>query len=550
MGTTGASVDMGAAPPPAPDNTADSPAPDSPAPHAPPAMDPNPEVPVDTEKPHLAAPSGALRLTRSELSNALSDLLREGTDAPQRYLAEEEFSPYDNELARQTVSPALVDGLAILAEEVAERATENEIVRHELLPCSPQAANDTACFDETVGALVRRFFRRPGTPQDIARYRSLLEFAAEQDDFYVAVRLLLAALIQDPQFLYRLERGEAPTSGSHVTLTNHEIATRLAMLLWGSVPDEALLSLADAGALTDTRARREAAERMLADTRARTQLNRFHAMWLGYRAIPHDAALNAAFQMETEKLIEHVVFDEPQNYLNLFSSDRTYLTSSLAEHYGLPNPAGEEGWVNYPTESGRAGILSHGSVLSGFSKFSDTSPTQRGIFVRTRLLCQTVPSPPATVNVDQPPGEDATGACKAERYRAHREQSGCAECHSLFEPIGLGLENFDIAGRYREHDDGRPDCLIQEPGALPGYGEFNDPKTLSKLLLDNELITSCFIQQYLSFAFGEGEQPSQTSRALASTLSESFIDSGYSFNEWLLGWIASDDFTRIVQEQP
>src|SRR5690606_15688832 len=129
-------------------------------------------------------------------------------------------------------------------------------------------------------------------------------------------------------------------------------------------------------------------------------------------------------------------------------------------HYGLPSPGSDAGWVTYPEASGRAGILSHGSVLSGFSKFSDTSPTQRGIFVRTRLLCQTVPSPPVTVDVDQPPGVDATGACKAERYRAHREQSGCAECHSLFEPIGLGLENFDMAGRYRAHDDGRPDCPI------------------------------------------------------------------------------------------
>lgn len=509
------------------------------------------DVPSETEQDsmRLLAPSGALRLTRSELSNALSDILGEPVDAPRRYLAEEEFSPYDNELARQTVSPALVDGLALLAEEVAEHVSSSESLRSSLFSCNPHGPDDTQCFDEAVEGLVLRFFRRPATAQDLTRYRPLLDFAVEESDFYVAVRLLLTALIQDPQFLYRIERGNAGTS-DEIILSDHELATRLALLLWGSVPDPELLALAEAGRLSQAQERREAARRLLADARARAQLNRFHAMWLGYRAIPHDAALNAAFQLETEKLIEHVVFDQPQSYLQLFASNRTYLTSSLAEHYELPAPDGDEGWIEYPEASGRAGILSHGSVLSGFSKFSDTSPTQRGIFVRTRLLCQTVPSPPATVDVDQAPGQDVAGACKAQRYRAHREQSGCAECHSLFEPIGLGLENFDIAGRYREHDEGRPDCPIEEPGALPGYGEFNDPKTLSQLLLDNDLLPGCFVQQYLSFAFGEGDSLSQDSRALASALHQRFIDADYSFQEWVLDWIGSDEFIRITQEQP
>src|SRR5690606_22261585 len=144
--------------------------------------------------------------------------------------------------------------------------------------------------------------------------------------------------------------------------------------------------------------------------RARRQLNRFHSMWLGYRTIPHDATLNAAFQLETETLIERVIFDEPASYLQLFRSDETYLNDLLAAHYDLPAPSGGEGWVSYSAGTGDnaagrvgGGILSHGSVLSAFSKFSDTSPTQRGIFVRTRLMCQAVPPPPATVDVDQPP---------------------------------------------------------------------------------------------------------------------------------------------------
>src|SRR5262249_40437188 len=154
----------------------------------------------------------------------------------------------------------------------------------------------------------------------------------------------------------------------------------------GSTPDDTLLAAADAGKLTDPAGRRAQAERLLADDRARDAVHRFHAMWLGYRAIPGSADLLASFASETTHLIDRVAFDEPASYLTLFTSPDTYLDDTLADQYGLPHPTGGAGWVKYGSD-GRAGILSHGSVLAAFSKFSDTSPTQRGIFVQTRLLC-------------------------------------------------------------------------------------------------------------------------------------------------------------------
>ena len=100
-------------------------------------------------------------------------------------------------------------------------------------------------------------------------------------------------------------------------------------------------------------------------------------------------------------------------------------------------------------------------MLAAFSKFSDTSPTQRGIFVQTRLLCNTILPPPANVNVDQPPPVTASG-CKLDRYDAHRVSPSCASCHDKLDPIGYGLENYDIGGRLRTHDDGHPECTIRE----------------------------------------------------------------------------------------
>jgi hypothetical protein len=280
----------------------------------------------------------------------------------------------------------------------------------------------------------------------------------------------------------------------------------------------------------------------LADDRARAQLHRFHAMWLGYRGIPHEAALVQAFDQESKRLIDRVVFDEPQSYLGLFSFPQTYLTTFLAEHYGLPAPLGDAGWVDYG-DSGRAGILSHGSVLSAFSKFADTSPTQRGIFVQTRLLCNVIPPPPANVDVDQPPGEEGEAVCKYDRYAAHRDSStSCQGCHSQIDPVGFGLENYDIAGRFRDHDDGQPECLIEGQGELPGHGTFHGPAELGALLVDSGVLDRCVVQQLSSFALGRALL--DTEAGMVDALRAGFESDGHSLTALIQNFVEADAFAR------
>jgi hypothetical protein len=281
----------------------------------------------------------------------------------------------------------------------------------------------------------------------------------------------------------------------------------------------------------------------LRDSRARAQLARFHAMWLGYRAIPQTPQLAAAFSRETSALLERVIFDERRDYLDLFRFEQTYLDATLAEHYGLPRPSATNDWVSYGT-SGRAGILSHGSVLSAFSKFSDTSPTQRGIFIRTRLLCQTIGSPPANVMVDQPPAS-LDSPCKSVRYASHAGGS-CASCHRQIDPIGFGLERYDIAGRYREHDDGLAQCAIEGKGELPGVGVFSGPGELGKLLIESGQLERCVVRQYLTFALGRSLGAADTKGLEA--LNSSFVENQKSFLDLILDLIESDAF--VLQKEP
>lgn len=455
--------------------------------------------------PPFAAEVVVRRLSRAELDNTLRDLVGDDSRPAARLLAEEPHTPYDNDYTLQAPSQALIESLEVLAEDVARRALLDPERRATLVPCVPTGAGDEACFRRFVSDFGRRALRRPLADDEVSAYVGLLAYATEENphvdnDFFTAVELAVRALLLDPELLYRVETG-APTQTPGVyRLGGHEIASRMSYLLWGSLPDEALFDDAAEGRLDGGAGRRAAAERMLDDERARAQLHRFHAMWLGYRAIPHAPELAVAFRRETAALLDRVIFDEGASYLEVFRREETFVDDLLADHYGLPRPQGGEGWVPYG-ESGRAGILSHGSVLSAFNKFSDTSPTQRGIFVKTRLLCEEIAPPPPEVDVDQPPG-DGSAVCKEDRYREHTQSASCAACHGLIDPIGFGLERYDMAGRYRTHDDGRPECAISGEGTLPGYGSFSGPGELAAALTSSGLLEACFLQHYASFALG------------------------------------------------
>lgn len=506
-------------------------------------------APVD---PALALESGSRRLSRAELDRTLEDLLGDDTAPATRVLAEDEFVPYDNDYTKQQASQALIASLEILAQDVAGRAMADGARRAQIVPCTPNGSGDTGCFRTFLEDFLPKALRRAVLPTEVDAYMALQSFATENNqyvdnDFYTAVGLAIEAALQDPEFLYRVEGGTPTNERGVLALNGYEIASRMSYLLLGSMPDAALFAAAENGSLLNPEARRAEATRMLEDPRARAQLHRFHAMWLGYRSIPHSPELVAAFNRETTALIDRVTLDEPGSYLRLFTLDETFIDDTLADHYGLPQPVGGEDWVSYG-DSGRAGILGHGSLLAAFSKFTDTSPTQRGILIRTRLMCQEIPPPPPTVDVDQPPGGGMDATCKYERYAQHRDQSSsCAGCHGLMDPIGFGLENFDIGGRFREFDDGLPECTIDGVGEITDIGSFSGPAELASLLVDNDLIDACAVQQFMTFAIGR--QPNELEGPLFEQLAEGFRSNQHDFRSLLLDLVASDRFARRAEER-
>jgi len=507
------------------------------------------ELPTDAE----VGVSGIRRLTRVELDATLADLLGDSTNSAQRLLPPDSNDPFDNDYRTQLPSAALIESIEQLAVDTATRTLADPLKRAKLVPCAPTGPADTGCLNTVISSLGRRILRRPLTDAEIANYATVQTYAVEANSFDVGVKLLIRALVQQPEFLYRIEIG-APVDGqpSISRLSAYEMATRLSFFLWGTTPPDWLLDAALSGALAGKDGVRAAASRLLADPRAKARIERFHALWLGYYRLPHPIELTGALQAESAALVDKVVFEDKSDYFDLFRSKQSFLNATLATHYGIAGFTGgsASAWTPYGTAK-RQGLLSHGSVLSAGAKFADTSPTQRGIFVRTRLLCTDVPAPPANVNADQPP-TSATSNCKVDRYASHASVGNCKSCHESVDPIGFGIENFNRAGQYRATDDGEPTCAIEGKGKITGLpaGDvaFEGVTGLSDLLMESGRFEQCIVTQVFRFASGRREAPADL--ALLDNLTTGFKKKNRMFAELLLDYVSDDTFAFRKEEAP
>jgi hypothetical protein len=466
-------------------------------------------------------------------------------------LPEDLRTPFDNDYTKQIASQALITSADVLAGDIAEQVVADPALRDAIMPCAPAGPDDVACFREFVATFGRRAFRRPLEAEEVDRFAAFVTHAQTAGDFWVAVDSALRAFLQHPAFLYRVELG-APIADipGVFRLSDYELGTRLSYLLLGSTPPDWLLDAATAGQLAQSDGVRAVAAELLADERAHARVARFHAMWLGYERLPHAATLAEAMQLETGALLDRVIFEQQLPWVELLRASETYLTPELAQHYGLPAPAGgQPGWVPYG-DSGRQGLLSQGSFLSAAAKFDDTSPTQRGLLIRTRLFCQEIslPPPELMVNTDMPPEGPDPNACKTERYVMWKTD-GCKMCHALLEPVGFGLESYDAAGRFRTTEPDRPDCPIDGQGTLEGVGSFSGPAELSDLMIAAGQVDACVATQLIRFAAGRydlGGYDQRLQKRLAEAASAA--DGQLHFDTLLMELVASEAFRHRREE--
>ena len=451
--------------------------------------------------------SGFRRLTATEVVRSVNDIFGVNADSLKAMLPSDDnrLIPFSNEFESQPIAPITIENYRDFSESVSSLFVKQANFASKFSQaagCSPQGVADRDCFVRFATKFGRRVLRRPFTSAEANFYADqFLPIASGEMNFDAAIELAIQAWLQNPAFLYRIESGSV--SGRGITaLTDFEIATRLSYFIWGSAPDDELLNEAEAGRLKTPDTRTLQALRMLLDNRAKTQWQQFHAEWMGYQFTALPAALEGDMRQETDHLINKIVFENNQDWLDLFRANETYVTPALAQHYGMGSLTAPR-WVSYSGNRG-GGILAHATFLSKGAKFGDTSPTLRGYEIYKRLMCGKLGQIPAGIDTDNPPGNPTD--CKLQRY-SMRQNQACATCHNITDNIGFGLENFSVSGQWRTTETNNPNCQINAEGSVGGQS-FAGPTELGRLIANNPSTSQCAVTQLFRFFSGRLEEGS------------------------------------------
>jgi hypothetical protein len=474
-------------------------------------------------------PAPVRRVTRLEYDNTVRDLLGTSQRLGAGFPPEEVRFGFDNDAAALSVSPLLAEQYLDAAEVLAAEAVDTNWAA--LVPCDPATMGADACGQQFIAAFGQRAYRRPLDDDDTAVLTAVFD-AGNATDFKTGVRLVIETVLQAPKFLYRIEQGLPPTEfdvvvptpdvaagamAKVVRLDDWEMAARLSYMLWRSMPDDELFAAAQAGRLESPDGVAAEAARMLADPRARGMVTNFHDQWLRIGevdGVEKDAGVFPAFtpavagllRTEAETFLDYVVWDGDGTLAAALTAPYTFVNGALAQYYGMTGasiPTGDD-FVRVDVDpSRRAGFLTQGGLVALLSKANQTSPVQRGKFVREQLLCDDLPPPPAGVDIT-PPELSATLTTR-QRFEQHSADPSCATCHHLMDPIGLGFERFDGAGMLRDTENGQP---IDASGRIDDAdvaGPFDGVPDLAGKLAASGQVRDCAVRSWFRYGYGRGE---------------------------------------------
>lgn len=448
--------------------------------------------------------------------------------------------------ATMAISPKAAETYHRLAETAAARAFADDAAATAFMGCVP---TDATCVQQFITSFGRKAFRRALLAEEVTRYTALYQQGmSELASGSAALKYVVTALLDSPHFLYRIELGEPSAADStRRLLTPAELASKLAYFLWDGPPDVPLLDTAETTGL-DASVLATEVDRLFTspqfeagiaslfdDYLTLSRLESTQKLSNEYPAFT--ASLAAAMRQETTLNMAKVA-REGLDFRTVFNGPTSFVNAALAEHYGIEGVNSEQ-FVETAMPPERKGLLGNAGLLSIYSHPAATSPTQRGKFVRETLLCQGIPAPPPDVNTTLPDTSEA--ATTRDRLDLHSTEPSCAACHSLMDPIGLALENFDTIGAYRSEDNGEP---IDASGELDGV-VYSNAAGLADALAAHPRVPECFSRVVFRYAWGRVE--TNADDALVTALIARFQTNSFQVKELLRGAALAPEFSVVGQ---
>jgi mono/diheme cytochrome c family protein len=421
-------------------------------------------------------------------------------------------------------------------------------VRRRIFSCMPaSAAAEEPCARQILSSLATRAYRRPAAKDDVDVLVGFFKKGRTHGSFERGIQMGLERLLASPDFLFRIEHDPPATAvaGRPYRVSDLDLASRLSFFLWSSIPDEPLIAVANRGQLRDPRVLERQVRRMLLDPKSVALTTNFAGQWLKLRALPgierntalfpdFDDNLRQAMRRETELLFDTIV-RENRSIFDLLRADYTFVNERLARHYNIPNVYGSHFRRVAVKDPIRQGLLGHASVLTLTAQANRTSPVSRGKWILEELLGVPPPAPPA--NVPALEQTELKGTLR-ERMEAHRRNPVCASCHTMMDPLGFALENFDPLGQWRDTDEGH---RIDASAVMLDGKKFEGITGLRAAILDRPgVFAETVAEKLLMYALGRGieyyDMPAirQIVRAAAET--------DYRFTQLVLGVVKSAPF--------
>jgi mono/diheme cytochrome c family protein len=396
----------------------------------------------------------------------------------------------------------------------------------------PEAPDRLVKLKDFCSRWVERAFRRPlGDEQK--RFFIDRQFELAREPEMAVYRVVLLSLVS-PRFLYQ----DIDLAGSDP----YDVATRISLAMWDSIPDQTLRQAAASGGLTSSGAIRWKIERMLDDPRTRVKLHQFFVQWLkvdGFSDLAKDSKRFPEFDEEIvsdlhtglDLFLDDVLWSESSNYQDLLLADWLYLNGRLAKFYGakLPADAPFQKVVLNPGE--RAGVLTNPYLMAGFAYTSSSSPIHRGVFVARSILGRALRPPPEAVAPLAP--ELKPELTTRQRVTLQTKSESCQSCHRMINPLGFAFETFDAVGRFRSTEKGRPIDAAGEYQTRDGeFAHFTDVRGLAEYLADSDETHAAFVEQLFHYVV---KQPIRAfGPNLSDELQATFVKQNYNIRKLLV----------------
>ncbi|MFN7999391.1 MAG: DUF1592 domain-containing protein [Bryobacteraceae bacterium] len=501
------------------------------------------------------------RLTKTEYGNTLRDLFGVDPSIADGLPDEVSGQGYLNSLSPLQLEQYLTIAEKVLLQIVAPPGgRRTEIEKRLFGPSATPAGDPRQAAREVARSLARKAYRRPPTEPELDVLVAAFDLGRQNKLAYPqALHLMLKAVLVSPQFLFITPAGEVKPSTGIVPLDDHQLASRLSYLLWATMPDEELMTLAGSGKLHEPEVLKAQAKRLLDDPRSRALFDGFGAQWLNVGGLKRQVfdpelfpqmttGMRQAMYDEVRLFFESIVRDN-ESVVRFVDSDYTYLNGTLAALYGLEKTVlGPEMRKVRLSDGNRGGVLGMPGILAATSFPNRTSPVKRGVWVLEQVLGEHVPAaPPDVPALDKQDQAAVANLTVRQRTELHRTNPVCANCHRILDPIGFGLEKFDAIGRWRDRDrNGQP---IDAAGELPGAKRFSGPADLKAIIAGRNVdVARNLVEKLLAYALGRKLEGYD--EIVVDDLMGEIAGDGYRMRALINGVITSYPFTHRRIEEP